>query len=93
MNCGGCIKSDDVVAIFKYAMLEGTHPIFFLNGTQHRDMQKLNKVTSAGHVVLKKSGEVETFGESLSLRMSPASSDARIIKRFLEMAVNGGISG
>jgi len=70
---------------FKYVIFD--HHLVVLiprnAGVKHSDVHMPTKeATSAGFVAIN-NGEVETYGTSVSLGMSPRRSDAQLIKRSL----------
>jgi hypothetical protein len=63
----------------KYVIINDIHPVFFFTGIQHKELQKLGAVTSAGWVLLKDGEEPKVVGEALSLDVKPQPTDAAMM--------------
>jgi hypothetical protein len=70
------------------------HPIVAADEVVHADMAKIlprgSEVMGAGYVIVdEKSGFVETWGESDSLKMKPAKGDDIVLRIFLQLGLSG----
>ncbi len=70
----------------KYIMINGCLPMIF-EGFNHDELKALGKtITSAGFITFDYDGKVQTYGESLTLNMIPAKTDASILQQFFDKA-------
>jgi hypothetical protein len=83
----------------KYVILDEIRPIIFSEANKHSDFTKLGKVTSAGFLSIKTVSydsqkhsvkhskkeyiEVETYGSSTSLNITPHIFDQHLLERLL----------
>ena len=66
----------------KYVIIDGFRVHLFDSSTEHKKYESLGKVTSAGFVHI--DGDiVQTYGESISLKMGPAEDDSMLIRMLL----------
>jgi hypothetical protein len=69
----------------KYIMVNHMYPIVFPDAIVHSDFKiEGRRITSAGFVGINKTyGDLFTYGDSISLKMSPAKEDVIYLKRLL----------
>lgn len=66
----------------KYIILDDCFPVLFTGAQEHGNVKAGRKVTSAGFWKVI-NGKVSTYGNSLSLKMSPGEFDAEIIQKMI----------
>lgn len=70
----------------KYVMIDEIWPVLFSGAIEHRRMEGLGRITSAGFVAIE-GDQVRCYGESVSLEMGVGPEDVEIITAFLRRSM------